>query len=460
MPGSGPRIRAWHIVLLAAILAFGAYASWRLWKHFHHPPVVITAALPAMDLTGYDPEIVAALRQAREAVSKAPQSGAAWGKLGQVLMVHRFHKEAISALAQAARLDPREPRWPYLQGIIMIDYDPDGALPLLQAGADLAPHDVVAPRLRVANLFIERGRLEDARKYVEETVAADPQDPRVLLAQGKLTLFQGDAKAALPLLERCAENPATAHEAEALIGTTQQRLGDTIESQAAAKRAAALPPDPGLPDSYVAETHSFLAGQDAWIDRADHLIKGGDLAGGINLLQKAVALNPDKVVALQKLGWGELTAKDYVSAEHAFQRWTKVEPQSDEAWFQLGNSVSLQGRRTEAMRYYRKAIELAPGNAFAHYDLGILLADQHETEAALAEFREALRYKPDFGDAYKRLGGTLALAHRYTEALEPFQRALDLDPADAKAKQMLELAKKRGAEQKEKPAAATPPAKK
>src|SRR5437762_728489 len=94
------------VILVGALIA--ALGVW--WSRRANPPVP-----PMVDLTGVDPAVCRAVEAARTAVLQSPKSADAWGKLGMVLMCHGLPVEASKAcLVQAERLDPRQPRWPYL----------------------------------------------------------------------------------------------------------------------------------------------------------------------------------------------------------------------------------------------------------------------------------------------------------------------------------------------------------
>src|SRR5262249_53628815 len=104
---------------------------------------------PLPDLTGADPAVVRIVEEAGAAVRQAPRSAAAWGHLGRVLLVHAFQAEAQTCFAAAERLDPREPRWPYYQGLTFVRGDPEAAIPKLRRALALGGEAAGATRLRL-----------------------------------------------------------------------------------------------------------------------------------------------------------------------------------------------------------------------------------------------------------------------------------------------------------------------
>src|SRR5205823_4710179 len=103
-----PRV---FIFLAAAALVVGGGVYWR---HRSGGPQV-----PVIALEGVDREVAAAIQEAQDAVQRSPRSGEAWGRLGWCLVSHDYLAEGNFCLARAEELSPRDPRWPYLQAMMM-----------------------------------------------------------------------------------------------------------------------------------------------------------------------------------------------------------------------------------------------------------------------------------------------------------------------------------------------------
>src|SRR5439155_409376 len=99
---------------------------------------------------------------------QSPGSAEAWGKLGMILQSHGLGVEASTAcLAEAERLDPRQPRWPYLQAILVVTTDPDAAIPKLQRAVALCDCDPAAPRLELGEVLLDQGRFPEAAEQFQ-----------------------------------------------------------------------------------------------------------------------------------------------------------------------------------------------------------------------------------------------------------------------------------------------------
>jgi predicted O-linked N-acetylglucosamine transferase (SPINDLY family) len=95
---------------------------------------------------------------------------------------------------------------------------------------------------------------------------------------------------------------------------------------------------------------------------------------------------------------------------------------------QKGDFLLSQGRASDAIFYYRQAIEQTPDYAEAFNNLGIAFKHQNRLDDAIACYHAALKSKPDYAIACNNL----ANAHRdrgdLVQAKKFYQKALDLKP--------------------------------
>jgi tetratricopeptide (TPR) repeat protein len=85
---------------------------------------------------------------------------------------------------------------------------------------------------------------------------------------------------------------------------------------------------------------------------------------------------------------------------------------------------------TEAERYCREAIALDPKREEAYYDLGSSLSGQGRTEEALQAFQTAYTLDPYYAGPHREAGALLLKEGRYAEAETHLQKALELAPTD------------------------------
>lgn len=99
----------------------------------------------------------------------------------------------------------------------------------------------------------------------------------------------------------------------------------------------------------------------------------------------------------------------------------------------LGYLYILQGRPSEAIPYYRKALRIAPHSASAHSNLGAAFLSEGNAVEAIGHFTEATGLDPQNPETHFNLGIALARERRLDEAADSFSEALRLNPEDEKA---------------------------
>jgi tetratricopeptide (TPR) repeat protein len=414
------------------VLALALGASGYFWFRNQGP------RLPEIKRSGIDPAIVKAIGEASAEVRKSPASGSVWGRLGMMLYVHDFFNEADRALAEAERLEPPEPRWPYLRGLTRFDENPAAAIPFFQRAADLCGDSPAAPQLRLAETLLEYGRTEEAETNFQRVLLRNPKDARALLGSGGVAAKLGRLQESLEYLKQSIEVAPTVKASQMLIANVYQRLGDVKAAEQIIGRAAALPERPDWPDPFLREAKQFRTGKEAAAERAVLLLELGRAAETIALLQETTQHYPDYKRAWLLLGKAHSQQHEFAEAETALRKAVQLSPDSVDSQVELGVALYNQGSYAEAEARYREAIRLKPNLAEAHYNIGLCLWQRQVWPEAIEAFRTAVRCKPDLTQAYVRLGEALAKQGQSAEAVEQFNHALRLNPSDAQAQKSLQ----------------------
>src|SRR5690349_11096324 len=98
------------VILSSCLLVSLSLLGWYGWRWYTTPTP------PDVPLDGASPELVEAVRAARQQVLRQPRSVVAWGRLGKLLRASDYFPEARACFARAEQLDPGDARWPYLLG--------------------------------------------------------------------------------------------------------------------------------------------------------------------------------------------------------------------------------------------------------------------------------------------------------------------------------------------------------
>jgi Flp pilus assembly protein TadD len=127
-------------------------------------------------------------------------------------------------------------------------------------------------------------------------------------------------------------------------------------------------------------------------------------------------------IELADRGWLDEAVKE-------FKKAIELDPQSAHAHDNLATVYAEKKLYRDAIAEYLTAIRLEPDSATAHYNLACFLAT-HGLDMAVAEYREAIEYDPEYPDAHLNLGLTLADQDKAEEAKKELQIAISLNPQD------------------------------
>jgi tetratricopeptide (TPR) repeat protein len=438
---AGPPRWLWLPAVLGMVLGAGLLGGW-LWLRAARPepdgPAAGPPEPPDVEREGVDPAVLRAIDAARAAVQEAPGSADAWGKLALTLQAHGFTHQAVPCLAEAERLDPAAARWPYLHGTTVQKTNPERAVDELRRAAALCGDAPDVPRLKLAELLLEQGRLPEAEAEFQQLLRADSDHAAAHLGLGRLAYAKDDLDASLAHLRRAAFSLGTRKAARLALAEVYQRRGEAGAAREELAVANQLPPDRPWPDPFSDEVAKVQTGRQVLLAEADHLLERNRVSEAIALLRQGVKDYPDADWAWLLLGRAHLQGHNPADGEQALRRSAALAPGSAEAQFYLGLALFQQAEFGAAAACFRRATELRPAYAPAHYNLGHALLRQGDKPGAAAAFRAAVTCNPGYAEAHTMLGDVLAQSGRPAEALVHLQEALRLQPANTTARKRLQ----------------------
>ncbi|WP_333183646.1 tetratricopeptide repeat protein [Microcoleus sp. B3-D7] len=145
--------------------------------------------------------------------------------------------------------------------------------------------------------------------------------------------------------------------------------------------------------------------------------------------QPLIEAQPYVDLAQEQFNCGNvLKAQGRLSEAIAFFKKALVwQPNSIEAATNLAVTLHQTGDLAEAATYYQRAIEIAPNCAQAHNNLGILLQDQGNIPDAVSCFQKAIALNPIYVKALNNLGATLQQQGELPTAIACFHQALSVN---------------------------------
>jgi len=122
----------------------------------------------------------------------------------------------------------------------------------------------------------------------------------------------------------------------------------------------------------------------------------------------------------------------YDETEKCVRQAIKVDPDYEEAHYNLGHIYRLKGKPGLAEKYLKRAIEIDPKYALAYAELGQLLSGQkHRNSEAASFLRKAVKYDPNDGWSIAYLANALWKLRKLKAADEQYRRLIQLWPDSA-----------------------------
>lgn len=124
------------------------------------------------------------------------------------------------------------------------------------------------------------------------------------------------------------------------------------------------------------------------------LSRSGQTAKGINVLKKAIALEPHNSLFYANLGLLQVSTGDLLAARASFTQAKVKSPNDVETIFNLAKIEMSLGNYAQAVDSFELALALSPTRADFHHGLGKGLKAMEQWDSAIAHLKEAGRLKP------------------------------------------------------------------
>jgi tetratricopeptide (TPR) repeat protein len=156
-------------------------------------------------------------------------------------------------------------------------------------------------------------------------------------------------------------------------------------------------------------------------------IQTGQPERAVDLIERAIAANPNVAIAYGNLGNALNGLKRFEEAVHRSDQAIALNPAYAEAHGNRGQALYQLGRLQEALESYERVTALKP-DPRAFLNRGVMLRGLGRKAEALASFEQAAALKPDYADAHQSRGVVLREFGRAEEALMALDRAVALRP--------------------------------
>lgn len=416
----------WQAVLL---ITLGALFTMR--------PRTATIPVPDVDLTQTSREVAGAISSARSNVLAEPKSADAWGELGMWLLAHQYEHEANLCLEQAERLDPRDPRWPYLFALNLAVSHRERAVEELRRALKLRDHWPVA-HLRLGELLLAQEQFGAAKQELDIAVQQDANEPRACFNLSRWFLMRGDPETAMSWAIRAARLDSDVRSIHELLATIHQRLGQRGEAEQELQWAEqSTMQEFGWHDQLAAKVLALRKDVGNQLELAQALLHDRRFEEAIQVLREGLHQSDRDVRLFVTLAQTLNQLQRSTEAGSLCQSALTRHPHSAELRFQRGVSEFQMGNVAKAERTFRETLQIKPDHALAHYNLGHVLLKLERPIEAEAEFETAAELRPLFVFSHVNAARIQLKREELATAEKHLRWAASIAPEDSEVQELL-----------------------
>jgi predicted TPR repeat methyltransferase len=268
------------------------------------------------------------------------------------------------------------------------------------------------PWMMLGSLHAEFSDMPAAISCLEKSIELDPSYPDAHLNLAKVLVKQDRREEACRHCQIAIDHDPSYADAWQLLGVTQESMGDFAAAEFSSRKATELAPDNAF---YHANLALALWKQDK-------------LEASVEAYQKSLQLDPKLVDAWMQLAAVYCYLRVDIEAERCYKEAIGIAPDNGAAHARLGDLLSRQKRKDEAIDSFRKAALIKPDDAGIHLQLAWALQSKRQWDAAMSSFQVAVSLAPENVEAHFGLGAVCLEKGMDAQAIEHFQHALVLDP--------------------------------
>ena len=363
-------------------------------------------------------DIAGALRDYDRAISYNPLHAESFLNRGMAHRLLKFQEAAIKDFTFSLKLDPKllkafEWRATTLSEMNRWEEALNDFEQYLQIKANEAHI-----WLKKGKIFLHLEKLELAIEAFKNALAHQALFPEAELELASTLAQTGQHKEAISLYQKILKTEASPNESEVYVRLGKSLLATGVISEA---------------KTAFQEAHNLKPNATACLELGKIYLDQHLYTQAVTYFDQAMEQDKEMVDIYLWRGQAKYKAGNYFGAIKDTELFQSRNPREPESWIIQGFSLNELNRFEQAVRAFRKAIQLKPENPDCHLGLGISLAGQSRYNEAKASFSEALRLAPDFKAAFFNRSLCALGLTEFESAAEDLQEVIKIDPYDGRA---------------------------
>ena len=306
--------------------------------------------------------------------------------------------------------------------------------------------DSLAAKKKLIELFIMKGELQEARRYVGEIRKARRNDIDAVYFDGRIFLAEKDYVGATDKLFLVTRETPRFAPGYYFLGQARLATNDTRQAQVAFTQAKELnpvwlAPRLALARIYLAsgdynraleESEPILQAQprnfDILMIAGTVRLKKGEAGPALDLFNRAKEVNPTDATPQINMGAAYVVQKKYGQALTAYEEALKLDPDRIDALGSIAQVLALQGNQKAGFERVQQQLAKTKNKAEVYQLLGQLSMDQQDYENALSYLQKAVALKPDLFSAAHLIASTYMAQKKFDQAIAESEKIIQKNP--------------------------------
>ena len=375
-----------------------------------------------------------------------PQNAEAYCELGAVYRFKEKTDDALEAYLYALEL----PASPQTHGVAHLClarlYHSQGRFADAenhgQYATNLLPRNA-EPFFRLADTYVQRGKLTLAARAYQQALALDANLAPVYQGLGKIAFLRDRLEEAGQYYQKALTLAPYHAETHYNLGLIYRRFGQRSDGDVAKQNLAEaknLMSSFQRVKTYNEQTNRYRrllleqpTALEPRIKLAEAHIEIGNRQEAIRAYKIATVLHPKTLPLYHNLGGLYMQIGQLSEAISAFQRLIQLDDTDAEAYLHLGWLHARQRKFTEAQTYLQDAIQRDKNLIPAYYGLAEVYAQQRLFADAIAVYQQLTSTHPNEAKAWVRQGVLHLKQHQVSDAILAFTQTIAVDENSADA---------------------------
>jgi tetratricopeptide (TPR) repeat protein len=334
--------------------------------------------------------------------------------MARLSMKQTYYEDATALLEEGLKTDPNDPNLLAALGICnFANGKITKAKDIFQALLDVNRSARSYALMGLCYRYL--GRFDEAVKYLEQGLKADPRDAACLYNMGYIETRQGHYDRGEKLLEQALEVDPNYYEALLELGNLKMRQKKFEEAITLLRKCAQLDPHPAAVYFRLAAAERNLHQTEA----AERDLK----------IFQTLSKDPTREPSAYQHLYDYLGLRAELSPQQKnlndleqLEREVKAHPDEPQNLYLLAEAYLKVGRVEEAKQAIAQLDQLSQADFRTTVGVGVLLARYHLYAEAIARFQAALQFNPNADDVWYDLADACFRKRDYAAALAAAQR--------------------------------------